>query len=162
MTTATAAWSSDSGAGADAGTPMLLSRLGGELFAVDLRAAEEALEFPELEELPGMAGSAMGVFELRGQLVSVYSAERALAVKRVEQRGVVVVLRARTRRIAIALDDVEDVIMVNFSEVKRLAPRDAADGVLLGIARHGSDLVGIVDVETLITACVGASDGVHS
>lgn len=141
---------------------MLLFRLGGELFAVDLRAAEEALEFPELEQLAGMAGDAMGVFPLRGQLVRVYSAERALGVKREEQRGVVVVMRARTRRIAVALDDVEDVIMVNFSEVKRPAPRDAADGVLLGIARHGSELVGVVDVETLIAACVGVSDGGRS
>lgn len=161
MTTTAQSWSFQENIAAT-DTPMLLFRLGGELFAVELGAAEEVLEFPELEELTGMPAAALGVFTLRDQLVSVYSPERVLGVRREEAHGVVVILRARARRIAMALDDVEDVIMVNFSEVKRPSPRDAADGVLLGIARHGDRLVGLIDVQALAAALAAAPVGERS
>lgn len=141
---------------------MLLFRVGGELFAVDLDASEEALEFPELERLSGMAGAALGVFTLRDQLVSVYSPEHALRVRREAEAGVVLVIRVKGRRIALALDDVEEVITVDFSNVKRPSPRDAADGVLVGIGRHGDSLVGLVDVEALAAACVDSPAGERS
>jgi chemotaxis signal transduction protein len=141
---------------------MLLFRLGGELFALDLDASEEALEFPELERVAGMPGSALGVFTLRDQLVGVFSPERALRVRREADTGVVLVIHARGRRIALAVDDVEEVIMVDFSNVNRPSPRDAADGVLVGIARHGDALVGLVDAEALAAECMGSQAGVIS
>lgn len=141
------------------GVQMLLFRVGGELFALDLDASEEVLESPDLERLSGMSGSALGVFTLRDQLVSVYSTERALRVRREDGAGVVLVIRVKGRRIALALDDVEEVITVDFSGVKRPSPRDAADGVLVGIARHGDSLVGLVDVEALAAACMDSQVG---
>ena len=138
---------------------MLLVRVGGELFAVDLDASEEALEFPDLQRLAGMPGAALGVFVLRDQLVSVYSPERALRVRREADAGVVLVIKVKGRRMALALDDVEEVITVDFSDVKRPSPRDAADGVLVGIARHGDSLVGLVNVEALAAACVDSPAG---
>lgn len=138
---------------------MLLFRVGGELFAVDLGVSEEVLELPELYRLAGMGGSALGVFMLRDQLVSVYCPEHALRVRRGEDAGVVLVVRANGRRIALALDDVEEVITVDLSDVKRPSPRDAADGILIAIARHGDALVGVVDVDALATACVNAPAG---
>lgn len=141
------------------GAQMLLFRVGGELFALDLDASEEALEFPELERLAAMPASALGVFTLRDQLVSVFSPERALRVQREEDAGVVLVIHAGGRRIALALDDVEEVITVDLSDVTRPSPRDAADGVLVGIARHGDSLVGVVDVEALAAVCVGSQAG---
>ena len=138
---------------------MLLFRLGGELFALALDASEEALEFPELERVAGMPASALGVFTLRDQLVSVFSPEHALRVRRGEDTGVVLVIHARGRRIALAVDDVEEVITVDLSNVNRPSPRDAADGILVGIARHGDALVGLVDVEALAAECMGSQAG---
>lgn len=138
---------------------MLIFRLGGELFAMELAASEEVLEWPVIERLSGMSGSALGVFMLRGQLMSVYSPERALGVRREEEAGVVLVIHARGRRVALALDDVEEVIGVDLRDVKRPSPRDAADGILVGIARYGDALVALVDVEALAAACMDSQAG---
>lgn len=140
-------------------TRVLLFRLGGELFAIALEACEEVLEWPGAERVSGMPPDALGVFALRGQLVSIYSPERVLGVKRSVEDGVALTIHARGKRIALALDDVEEVIAVDMDNLGRPAPRDAADGVLLGIARHGDDLVAVVDVEALAEACTNTQAG---
>ncbi len=138
---------------------LLLVRMGGELFAMALDACEEVLEWPGAERVAGMPPDALGVFALRGQLVSIYTPERALGVKRVVDEGVALIINARGRRMALALDDVEEVIAVDTDDLRRPAPRDAADGLLLGIARHGDELVAVVDVEALAAACTNTLGG---
>jgi purine-binding chemotaxis protein CheW len=138
---------------------MLLFTVGGELFAIALGACEEVLEWPGAERVSGMPPSALGVFALRGQLLSLYSPERALGVKRSDEDGVALIIHALGKRIALALDDVDEVIAVDSDNLKRPSPRDAADGLLLGITRHRDELVAVVDVEALAAACTNTLAG---
>jgi purine-binding chemotaxis protein CheW len=138
---------------------MLLFTVGGELFAIALGACEEVLEWPGVERISGMPPSALGVFALRGQLVSLYSPEQALRVKRAHDEGVVLVIHIAGKRIALALDDVDEVIAVDMDGLKRPSPREASDGLLLGITRHGDALVAVVDVEALAAACMNTLAG---
>jgi purine-binding chemotaxis protein CheW len=142
------------------GAPLLLFQVGGELFAFDLTAADEAIELPALEHLPTMPVGMLGVFPLRDQLVPAYDAGMALGVRRAAKpgEGVVVVMRGRGRRIGLVVDDVEDVIMVDLARTRR-PPLDAANKILLGVLRHGSELVGIVDAVALANACRPAPAG---
>lgn len=143
----------------DALSQMLLFTVGGELFAIALGACEEVLEWPAVERVSGMPSSALGVFALRGQLVSLYSPEHALRVKRSDEDGVALIIHALGKRIALALDDVDEVIAVDVDDLKRPSPREAADGLLLGIARHGEALVAVVDVEALAASCMNTLAG---
>lgn len=138
--------------------PMLLLRLGDALFALDLRAADEAIEWPALDRLAEMPPTMLGVFPLRGQLVPVYTPERVLQTARAEHEGVVLVMRAAERRVGIAVDDVEDVIMIDCSRLLR-PPSADADKVLLGMVRRGEELVGVVDAAALVRACALAGEG---
>lgn len=138
---------------------MLLFRVGAELFAMALGACDEVLEWPEVQRVSGMPPAALGVFALRGQLVSLYSPEHALGVKRSDEDAVVLIVHARGKRIALALDDVDEVIAVDMDNLRRPSPREAADGILLGIARHRDALVAVVDVETLAAACMNTLAG---
>jgi purine-binding chemotaxis protein CheW len=138
---------------------LLLFRLGGELFAIALETCEEVLEWPGVERVTGMPQDSLGVFTLRGQLMSIYTPERVLGVKRVVEGGVALIINVRGKRIALALDDVEEVIAVDMEDLRRPAPRDAADGLLLGISRHGDELVAVVDVEALAAACTNTLGG---
>lgn len=136
--------------------PMLLFRVGRELFAFDLAASEEAMEWPEIERVAEMPAGLLGVFALRGQLVPVYTPEPVLSVTRTGTPGVVVVTRARGRRVALAVDDVEDVLMVDPTKLMQAPVPDAANGVFLGVARRGEELVSIVDAAALLRACAGS------
>jgi chemotaxis signal transduction protein len=106
-----------------------------------------------------MSQDALGVFQLRGQLLSVYTPERLLGVARETEASVVLVLRAGEKRIGLALDDVDEVIAVDMDSLRRPAPREAADGLLLGIARHGGELVAVLDVRALAAACTNTPAG---
>jgi chemotaxis signal transduction protein len=132
---------------------MLVVRLGSERFACELTAAEEALEWPALDVLPRARPEMLGVFAHRGQLVRLYSPARALGITDAEPRGVVVIMHVRGRRVGLALDDVEDVIMVDLSLMQRSPVPDVAGRVVLGVIRCGEHLVSVIDAAELVTAC---------
>ena len=151
------------------GMPLLLFRVGAEWFALDLKAAEEALELPALERVPAMPPTMLGVFPLRGQLIPVYAPDSALGASRAggggaggsegEGEGVVIVVRARDRRIGLAVDDVEDVIMMDLSKMRRPPGRAAAEQLVLGVLRHGSELVSVIDAAALVSLYTAAPAG---
>lgn len=143
----------------DATAAMLLVRAGGEPFALDLGSALEAVELPEIAPVPEMRDGMLGVFALRDVLVPVYAPERVLRLAAPGRYGVALVLRAGERRIALALDDVEDVIHVDFTQLRRPSGLDAGDRVLLGVARHGATLVSVVDAAALVAALTAARNG---
>jgi chemotaxis signal transduction protein len=113
----------------------------------------------------------LGVFPLRGQLIPVYAPDSALGASRAgrgeaggsegegEGEGVVIVVRARDRRIALAVDDVEDVIMMDLSRMRRPPGRATAAQMVLGVLRHGSELVSVVDAAALISLYTAAPAG---
>ena len=146
------------GGASETGTEMLLFRQGGELFALALEAALEVVEMPRLVPVPDMSAGMLGVFPVRGAYVPVYAPEFALGVPNTTPHAAVLILRRGDRPIGIALEDVEDVIMVDQSRLHQ--PLGAAGaGVVLGVERHGSDLVGIVAADALFEACATPRTG---
>ncbi|MDE3129414.1 MAG: hypothetical protein KGL38_15500, partial [Gemmatimonadota bacterium] len=55
-------------------------------------------------------------------------------------------------RIALAVDDVDDVLPLP-PEARGRAPLDFGDALLVGVARRGADLIGVLDPAALIAAC---------
>jgi purine-binding chemotaxis protein CheW len=132
----------------------LVFRVGPERFAVDLPAVEEAIELPSVHHLPEMPEHMLGVFELRGRLVPIYSPERVLRVKLTREAAAVLVFRSGDRRLGLAVDDIDDVLSVDGAGVRRVPVPDNEDSVLLGVIRRGADLLSLVDAESLALACL--------
>lgn len=132
----------------------LVFRVGPERFALDLPAVEEAIELPSVHHLPEMPEHMLGVFELRGRLVPIYSPERVLRVKLAREAAAVLVFRSGEKRLGLAVDDVDDVLTVDGAAVRRVPVPDNEDNVLLGVIRRGSDLLSLVDAESLALACL--------
>ena len=132
----------------------LVFRVGPERFALDLPAVEEAIELPSVHHLPEMPEHMLGVFELRGRLVPIYSPERVLRVKLTREAAAVLVFRSGEKRLGLAVDDVDDVLTVDGAGVRRVPVPDNEDNVLLGVIRRGADLLSLVDAESLALACL--------
>jgi purine-binding chemotaxis protein CheW len=128
---------------------LLIFRVARELFAVELVTAEEALDMPVLHRLPEMPPSMLGVFTLRGALVSVFEPHVALGI-RCEQPATVVVFCGGDRRVAIAADDVDDVATVDLATVRDAPGARAKDGALLGIVHRGADLIAVLDAREIV------------
>ncbi|HET7459001.1 MAG TPA: chemotaxis protein CheW [Gemmatimonadaceae bacterium] len=135
---------------------LLVFRVGGELFGAALTAIEEALELPQLSPLPEMPPSMIGVVSLRGRMLPAYSPARPLGVALARADAAALVLRAGERRIALAVDDVDDVLTVDLSELRPppIVVGEERDAVLLGVANRGADLVSVLDADALVTACL--------
>jgi purine-binding chemotaxis protein CheW len=132
----------------------LVFRVGTERFAIDLAAVEEAIELPSVHHLPEMPDHLLGVFELRGRLVPIYSPQRVLRVALASEAAAVLVLRSGQRRLGLAVDDVDDVLTIDGAAVRRAPIADNEDKVLLGVIRRGADLLALVDAESLALACL--------
>ena len=132
----------------------LVFRVGSERFAIDLAAVEEAIELPSVHHLPEMPDHLLGVFELRGRLVPVYSPQRVLRVALAQEAAAVLVLRAGEKRLGLAVDDVDDVLIIDSAAVRRAPIPENEDNVLLGVIRRGTDLLALVDAESLAQACL--------
>ena len=137
---------------------LLLFRVGPELFATGLADVEEAVERAELHTLPHMPPAMLGVFELRGSLVPLYSPARALGVA-LAQGAATLVLSGDGRRIAVAVDEVSDVVQLDMSTIRPAPPAADPERILLGIVRRGGDLVGVVDGAALVAACAEQEGG---
>ena len=138
----------------DGTVSLLLFRVGRELFAAELAAIEEAVELPPVHPLPEMRGTLRGAFEHRGRMIALYSPAAILGHPVTPDVPVALVARAGERRIGLVVDDVEDVMHLALEEMHDPPMLGHADGVLLGVARHGAALVALVDVEALLAACL--------
>lgn len=132
---------------------VLRFRIGAELFATDLSATEEALERPSLHRVPEMPDQMLGVFSLRGKLIPVFSPAEVLGSSLAGEFGAAIVLRGADRRMALAIDDVDDVMTLDLARLREIPSGGDPEGVLLAVAWHGTELVSLIDAEALLAAC---------
>ena len=133
---------------------LLMFRIGHELFATDLGAVEEAVELPEIHHLPEMPAAMLGAFNLRGRLTPIYSPAHVIGVPLRGAAAAALLVRSKGRRMGLAVDDVEDVLQIDLAAVRAAPGIDDADGILLGVAHHGQQLVALIDAEALVAACL--------
>ena len=136
---------------------LLMFRIGHELFAVELAAVEEAVALPEIHPLPEMPAAMLGAVDIRGRLTPVYSPSHVIGVPLRGAALAALLVRAGERRLGLAVDDVEDVMQLDLRELRESPGKDDAEGILLGVAHHGTDLVAIIDADALVAACVAAT-----
>jgi purine-binding chemotaxis protein CheW len=133
---------------------LLMFRIGHELFATDLGAVEEAVELPEIHHLPEMPAAMLGAFNLRGRLTPIYSPAHVIGVPLRGEAAAALLVRSNGRRMGLAVDDVEDVLQVDLATIREAPGIEDADGILLGVAHHGQQLVAVIDAEALVAACL--------
>jgi chemotaxis signal transduction protein len=127
---------------------LLVFRAGGERFAVALAGVDEVIDTGTITAFPQSPRTMLGVSEIRGSLVPVYTPGFALGVE-IGERKKIVVARARDgRRVGLAVDDAEGVMAFDFETLVTTA----AQGMLLGVSSRGS-LLAVVDIEALVAAC---------
>ncbi|HYD53168.1 MAG TPA: chemotaxis protein CheW [Gemmatimonadaceae bacterium] len=138
----------------DARVELLLFRVGAEQFAVALSAVEEALDLAGAtvhDDVPGRASSLLGVLDLRGALVPLHRASALLGLP-ASPVETALVMRVAGGRLALGVDDAEDVLTVRVGDL-RPAPHLDASRALLGVVQQGKDLIGVLDGEVLVAAC---------
>lgn len=135
---------------------LLVFRVAGELFATELRSVEEAVEGVEVRGIPDAPRTMLGVFALRDRTLPMYALVRVLDLPEREAATMTLVVRPSTVRIALAVDGVDDVFDTPFDAV-RPAPAPENDAMVLGVVWRGNELVTLLDADTIVSTCLGAT-----
>ncbi len=134
---------------------ILLFRVGEERFGIDLAAVEEAIDIPPVHHVPEMPPAMLGVITVRGTLTSVYSPAEALGLSLHDGTSALIFRRGRSR-LAVVVDEVDDVTALDLSSLRDAPGLDAGDGIVLGVVRQRDVLLALVDADALLAACQAA------
>ena len=134
---------------------MLVFRVGRERFGIELAAVEEAIDIPPVHHVPEMPPSMLGVITVRGTLTSVYSPSVALGLP-IEDGTSALIFRRGRARLAVVVDEVDDVTTLDLSTLRDAPAPESGDGLLLGVVRRHESLLALVDADALLAACQAA------
>lgn len=133
------------------GTLYVVARVGSERFAFPVTDVEEAIDAPQIDAVPGAALGLAGQLRYRDCTVSVFDGAWALGVRRAECSGTALILRDGTRRLAVLVDDVDDLTSFAPDAVHAVPAGIDSDGVLSGVWFAGAaQLVGLVNTDALL------------
>ncbi len=125
------------------------------LFAVDIMRIKEIIQPQKLSSLPRSSQLLEGVINLRGSVIPVMNLRKRFGMPPLEDgrsSKLLIVNLSRQQMLALAVDDVMEVITVSAGEIK--PPPDIDEGVsiefLLGICLSDERVFMILDIDTLI------------
>ena len=128
---------------------LLVVWIGGERFAVPLEAIDELVEAPRLRAVPGAPDGLLGLFTLGSILLPLYSPIGILGVAP-GPNPAALVMRGGQSRIALAVDDADDVIRVALAEVLDAPRTGHHDEVVPGVVWRDGDLLTLLDARAVV------------
>ena len=147
----------------DGAERLLVFRVGAERFGVSLGAVREVVDSPDVRRLPDAAPSLLGVATVRGELVPLYDARMILDVGSASVApGAALLFVFEGRRLALAIDDVFDPVLVEEQELRPMPGAGAADVIIRGLVRRGDDLVAVLDDAALLDTMLAVTGGTVS
>ena len=130
---------------------LLVVRIGTERFAVPLESVDELVESPHLRTVPGAPETLLGLFTLGEALLPLYSPAAILGAEPAGEQ-VALVMRGGRARVALAVDDADDVISVSLANVLDAPRTGRHDDVVLGVIWHEQDLLTLLDARAVVAS----------
>jgi purine-binding chemotaxis protein CheW len=94
---------------------LLLFRCAGQVLAVEAGAVREILAATEPTRIPGASAAVLGLVNVRGTLVPVVDTAAAVGLGAASGAGTLVLVERRNRPVALAVDEVLDLVTVSAS-----------------------------------------------
>jgi chemotaxis signal transduction protein len=140
-----------------AGEPInfLIVRVGRERFALELSSVQEAADAQGIDRVPQLPENAIGLLQWHDTAHTLWSPRGVLRTE-LDRADTALFLRAKPSPVAVAVDDVEDLITVSGDAVGPLPGVDDAGGLVLGVLHVGNSLATVLDVPVLAAALRGA------
>jgi len=124
--------------------------VGGQLFGVELLKVQEVQRVPTIVPVRGAPTELLGIINLRGEIVHVVDLGLHLGFTAVDastEAARVVVIEEGGKTVGLLVSKVAEVASLNDTDIERAstALRSFPCKALLGVARHGQQLVALLD-----------------
>lgn len=143
---------------------LMLFRLGksteagrSELYGINVFKLRELIAMPRITTIAGASPFLMGVVNIRGQIVPVIDLAAVLGCRPENGPKILMITEfARTTQ-AFAVEDVDEIVRLNWSQVRPADGCAAGNGTVTSIAQldipvQGTQLAQILDVEQILTS----------
>lgn len=132
---------------------LLVFRVGNERFGVPLSDVDEVVDGQTIQRVPDAAVPVLGIASIRGVLVTVYDPRPLLLVDGAVDAAMLLFARG-DRRVALAIDDVFDPVIVAEGELLPVPSGMESDGIVIGVVRRESTLTAVLDTNALFRAAM--------
>jgi chemotaxis signal transduction protein len=145
---------------------LLVFRVGAERFAMSVEAVEGISVMPPITPLPAMARGQLGVCDLRGSLIPVYSPATALNVRLATPAVAIIAWAGWTRmapgrRVVIAVDEASGVTALDERGWGDIGGIPCTDGFVRGVSASGGVLTTLLHAGGFLAACTAGADDHH-
>jgi chemotaxis signal transduction protein len=142
---------------------LLVFQVGGERFAMSVEAVEGVTDMPAITPLPAMAPDQLGVCDLRGTLVPVYSPATALNVTLGTPAVGIIAWIGQTgtmpgRRVVIAADHAAGVTTIHERGWGDIGGTPCTDGFVRGVSASGTELTTLLHAGEFLAACTASAE----
>lgn len=137
---------------------LLVFRVGTERFGVPLSDVDEVIDGQSVQRIPDAGPTVLGVTSLRDMLLTVYDPRPLLSVDGRVDAALLLFVRG-DRRVAMAIDDVFDPLVVADHELLPPPSGTDHDGIVIGVIRRESNLITVLDTTALLDAAMEAPQG---
>lgn len=139
---------------------LLLFRLGArQIFGINVFKVQEVIRRPPMNRVPGAHSLVSGIADIRGRVIPVIDLSLALGGPALGADAGHLIVAEYNRSVQGFLVQAVDRIIHVEVQALRTPPRDPGDddgSYLTSVTQYGEDVVGIVDVERVMTAVIGA------
>lgn len=131
-------------------------RVGGLLIGVDVERVQEVLYDPDMTTVPLADDSVLGLFNLRGQIITAIDARRrlGLADREPDDRATHVIVRCASEAVSLVVDREDEVVDVDDPEAVPETFSNEIRNLLTGIHQLDAGLLLVLDADR--TLSVGA------
>ena len=126
-------------------------RIGAERFGVPLDAIDELLEEPRVRAVPGSPEHLLGLITMGNATLPLYSPSMLLGAAP-HGEHVALVMHGGGIRMAIAVDDADDVITIALAQVIDAPRTGHFDDVVLGVAWNEGELLTLIDPRAIVAS----------
>ncbi|MGQ0501657.1 MAG: chemotaxis protein CheV [Panacagrimonas sp.] len=139
---------------------LLLFRLGArQIFGINVFKVQEVIRRPPMNRVPGAHPLVSGIADIRGRVIPVIDLSLALGGPALGADAGHLIVAEYNRSVQGFLVQAVDRIIHVEVQALRTPPRGPGDddgSYLTSVTQYGDDVVGIVDVERVMTAVIGA------
>lgn len=139
----------------DAVIQLVTFRLEGEVYGINVMQVREVLRVTEIAPVPGAPVYALGIVNLRGNVVTVIDTRRRFGLPPAEMTDSsrIVIIESEEEVIGILVDGVSEVVELRQSEIE-LAPSvgtEESSRYIQGVATRREELLIVVDLNRLLS-----------
>ena len=135
---------------------LVVFRLGGEEFGLDISQVREIIRLQEITPMPKAPDFIEGVINLRGQIIAVMDLAKRLGFTRKDSsdKARIVVIDVKESLLGLVVDEVPEVLRILESNVEptpEMIESQAHAEFIKGVGKFGKRLIILLDAQKIVT-----------